>query len=216
MNETQSFRKIEQRMIQLINFDDGLWDIMLGLTFMLLAFYPLTRQWLGPELNIVFFLVMLALVVGGISVVRLRLTMPRIGRVRPRVTARVKRMVVVLAVLVLLTLSLVLVTLFQPGAAQDAVPQVQSGGARSYLVEGIVVLVMAGVFSLMAFQFKVARLYLYGWLLGLGNLGSVILEHEAGWTFNLPLAAAAGIIFVVGVVYLLNFMQTYSGQPETD
>ena len=183
MSEQNLFKQVEQRTIQLINFEDGLWDLMLGLIFMALAVYPLTRQWLGPEWNLVLFLVLLAVIVVVQQLLRREVSGPRIGHVVPRRTPKSRLVWVVLVLMVAATLVLVLVTLLQP-AGPGSTLESQSVKPRSYTVEYVVLLALVALFSLMAYLFNVPRLYLYGWLIGLGNLGSVILSHQAGWTFN--------------------------------
>jgi hypothetical protein len=213
MSGQNPFKQVEQRTIQMINFEDGLWDLMLGLIFMALAVYPLTRQWLGPEWNLVLFLVVLGVVIFVQQVVRRRVSGPRIGYVVPRRTPKMRLVLVVLVLMVAATLVLVLVTLLQPagqGSSFESLPV----KPRSYTVEYVVVLALVALFSMMAYLFKVPRLYLYGWLIGLGNLGSVIMSHQAGWTFNLPLAIAAGIILAVGIVLLADFLRRYPRHQE--
>jgi hypothetical protein len=46
-------------------------------------------------------------------------------------------------------------------------------------------------------------------MLGLANLASVYMEHNAGWIFYLPVAIAAGIILLVGFVLLIRFFRKY-------
>jgi uncharacterized membrane protein len=213
MSKQNPFKEVEQRTIQLINFEDGLWDLMLGVIFMALAVYPLTRQWLGPEWNLVLFVVLLGVVVFVQQLLRRRLSGPRIGRVVPRRTPKLRLVLIVLVLMVASTLVLVLVTLLQP-AGSGSTLETRTGGVRSYTMEYIVLLSLVALFSLMAYLFSVPRLYLYGWLLGLGNLGSVILSHQAGWIFNLPLAVAAGIILIVGVVLLTDFLRRYPVHQE--
>ncbi|MFN2149631.1 MAG: hypothetical protein ACK2T2_14695 [Anaerolineales bacterium] len=213
MSGQNPFKQVEQRTIQMINFEDGLWDLMLGLIFMALAVYPLTREWLGPEWNLVLFLVVLGVVIFVQQLVRRRVSSPRIGYVVPRRTPKMRLVLVVLVLMVAATLVLVLVTLLQPagqGSSFESLPV----KPRSYTVEYVVVLALVALFSMMAYLFKVPRLYLYGWLIGLGNLGSVIMSHQAGWTFNLPLAIAAGIILAVGIVLLADFLRRYPRHQE--
>ena len=80
---------------------------------------------------------------------------------------------------------------------------------RSYTVEIIVLLIMGGLFSAMGYFFGVSRLYLYGWLIGLANLASVYMTHNAGWSFNIPLAGAAGLFILVGFILLGRFLRKY-------
>jgi hypothetical protein len=76
-------------------------------------------------------------------------------------------------------------------------------------VELIVLLALGALFSAMGYLFGVTRLYFYGWMLGLANLASVYMEHNAGWVFNLPMAIAAGIPLLIGFVLLIRFLRKY-------
>ena len=120
----------------------------------------------------------------------------------------------VVVVMVLATFGLVLWTLLGPGAESVSVKPAETPSSRSYLVELIVLLAMGALFSAMGYLFGVTRLYFYGWLLGLGNLASVYMEHNAGWVFNLPLAFAAAIILLIGFVLLIRFLRKYPRRME--
>jgi hypothetical protein len=100
-------------------------------------------------------------------------------------------------------------TLLGPGWFSSGGEPTSPSLVRGYLVEWIVVLVMGGIFSAMGYIFGVARLYIYGWMLGLANLASVYMTHTAGWTFHIPGAFAAGIILVIGFTLLLRFLRNY-------
>jgi hypothetical protein len=111
--------------------------------------------------------------------------------------------------LFLTLLGIVLWTLF----ATSVIPSPTWGTAPEWthtLAPGILVaFLLVLVFSLVARSAGVGRIYAYGWLLGLGNLGSSALEHYAGYTFGFPLALAAGIIVAVGIVVLVRFLRDY-------
>jgi hypothetical protein len=207
MSGPYDLRQIQRRTFQLMSFEDGLWDLLLGTIFMFLAIYPVTRQLLGPEWNLILFLSLLALVVVLQLAVRRLVSEPRIGYVRPRRTPKLRLLAVITVVLVLVTFGLVVLTLLSPGSESDISAVAPPG--RSYLVELIVLLAMGALFSAMGYLFGVARLYFYGWMLGLANLASVYMEHNAGWVFNLPIAIAAGIILFIGFVLLIRFLRKY-------
>ena len=42
-------KQIQRRTVQMTTFEDGLWDILTGLIFLLLGIYPLTRVLLGSR-----------------------------------------------------------------------------------------------------------------------------------------------------------------------
>lgn len=209
MSESPSLRDVQKRTMQMTTFEDGLWDLVLGSIFMFLALYPVTRELLGPIINFALFLAILAVFVVGQLLIRRSVSVPRIGYARPRRTPKMRLLFVVTVVFVLLTLGLVLLNLFGPVGVSDVSEQTTPSLVRGYLVEWIVVLVMGGLFSAMGFIFGVGRLYFYGWMLGLANLASVYMSHNAGWTFHVPGAIAAGIILAIGVTQLLRFLRNY-------
>lgn len=206
MSDTTSLRQVQKRIYQMTNFEDGLWDLLLGSIFLALAVYPLTRELLGPEWNVVLFLAVLGILVAGQLTLRYFFSLPRIGYARARRSPSVRALLAFTILMVLLTLGLLLVTLLGPGS--EASPAAASS-TRSYAVEIVVVLVMGGLFSAMGYVFGVARLYAYGWLIGLANLASVYMTNTAGWTFNLPLAVVAGLIMLIGVTLLNRFLRKY-------
>ena len=209
MSEAINLRDVQRRTKQLSKFEDGLWDLLIGSIFMLLAFYPITRELLGPTWNMTFFLFLLALLVVGQLVARHFISGPRMGYVQPRRTPQMRLLLIVTVVMFLLTLGLVLLTLFSPGLLSSGSEPSTPSLVRSYGVEWIVVFIMGAIFSVMGYRFGVARLFFYGWMLGLANLASVYMAHTAGWTFLLPAAIAAGIILVIGFTLLLRFLRNY-------
>jgi hypothetical protein len=211
MSNISDLNEIQRRTNQLINFEDGFWDLLLGSIFMMLAIYPVTRELLGPEWNLVLFLVVLATLVAAQLLLRRYVSAPRIGYAEPRRSPKLRLVLVFTILMVLITFGLVLVTLLSPASA--SIP-VEASPGRGYLVELIVVLVMGGLFSALGYIFGVRRLYFYGWMLGLANLASVYMEHNAGWTVLIPLAVAAGIIMLIGLVLLARFLRKYPVRAE--
>lgn len=214
MSESYDLHQIQRRTFQLMIFEDGFWDLLLGIIFMFLAIYPVTRQLLGPSWNLVLFLSMLALVVVGQLAVRHVVSEPRIGYVRPRPTRMLRLLAIFTVVMVLITFGLVLLTFLSSGSGSTSGAPAGAPSGRSYMVELIALLVMGGLFSALGYLFGVTRLYFYGWMVGLAYLASVYMEHNAGWTFLIPLAIAAGIILLIGFVLLIRFLQKYPVRVE--
>lgn len=209
MSESINLRDVQKRTMQLSTFEDGLWDLLLGSIFMVLAIYPITRELLGPSWNLALFLFLLVCLSVGQLVTRHFISGPRMGYVQTRRTPKMRLLLVVTAVFVLLTLGLVLLTFFSPERLSSGSEPTTPSPVRSYLVELIFVFVIGGIFSAMGYIFGVARLYFYGWMLGLANLASVYMSHTAGWTLQVPGAIAAGIILVIGFIQLLRFLRNY-------
>jgi len=209
MRQPLTAHEAQRRTLRLVNYEDGLWGILLGLTFLALSLYPVTRRILGPEVNLGLFLVVLASLVLGLTFVRRSVSVPRIGIVKMRRTPQKTAITVALMVMVLATLGLVLVTLLFPGW----IPRMASFGPPAWLddlkFDIVVTVVIVAVFSAMAYLFGVVRIYIYGWLIGPGNLSSTALMLYAGYSFNFPLAVASGIIILIGVILLVRFVRRY-------
>jgi len=214
MSNITDFRQIQRRTNQLMNFEDGFWDLLLGSIFMMLAIYPVTRELLGPVWNLVLFLSVLALLVAAELLLRRYVSGPRIGYAQPRRSPKLRLVLVFTVLMVLITFGLVLVTLLSPESVPS--PPVEASAGRSYLVELIALLVIGSLFSALGYLYGVTRLYFYGWMLGLANLASVYMTHNAGWTVLIPLAMAAGIILLIGLVLLVRFLRKYPVRAEAD
>jgi len=209
MSQIYDLSQVKRRNLQLIAFEDGLFDLLLGSVYMALAIYPVTRELLGPILNLVLYLGWLALLVVGQLLIRYFVSKPRIGYVRLRNTLAMRLLFIITIVMVLVTFGLVLVTLLSPGLGSASDVTFAPNPDRSYLVELITLLVLGAFFSFLGYMFGVRRLYFYGWMVGLAYLFSVYMEHNAGWIFFFPQAIAAGVILVIGFVLLLRFLQNY-------
>lgn len=214
MSKITDFNQIQRRTNQLMNFEDGFWDLLLGCIFMMLAIYPITRELLGPVWNLVLFLSVLALLVAAELLLRRYVSGPRIGYAQPRRSPKLRLVLVFTVLMVLITFGLVLVTLLSPESVPS--PPVEASPGRSYLVELIALLVIGGLFSALGYLYGVTRLYFYGWMLGLANLASVYMTHNAGWTVLIPLAMAAGVILLIGFVLLVRFLRKYPVRAEAD
>jgi len=208
MQQPLTPREAHKRTIRLVNYEDGLWDILLGLTFLALSVFPVTRRMLGPEINLGLFLAVLALLVVGLTLVRRSLSVPRIGIVKMRRTPQKTALTISLFVMVLITLGLVVVTLRFP-AWLPRLSGSKPGWVSDLQVDIALTVVLIGVFSAMAYLTGVVPVYIYGWLIGLGNLASTALILYAGFTFNLPLAIASTVIILIGVVLLVRFIYRY-------
>lgn len=209
MSQIYDLSQVKRRNLQLIIFEDGLFDLLQGSIFMTLAIYPVTRELLGPILNLALYLGWVALLVVGQLLIRHLVSEPRIGFVRLRKTWTMRLLVIIAVVMVLVTFGLVLVTLLSPGLGSASDEAFTPNPDRSYTVELITLLVLGAFFSILGYLFGVKRLYFYGWMVGLAYLISVYMEHNAGWIFFLPMAIAAGIILVIGFVLLFRFVKNY-------
>ena len=209
MSQPMTMKESRQRIVQLTTYEDGLWDILLGSIFLLLSIYPVTRELLGPELNFVFYLVVLLALVGVHFLARKYISEPRIGRVTMRPSRGTKAMLVVTVVLFFGTLGLVLLTLFSPVGVTLPETGALPGGGSLGSVDIAVGLVLVGIFSVLAYRFGVVRLYFYGALLGLASLVSAAGYLSEDGMLNIPLVVASGIILLTGFFLLGRFLARY-------
>ncbi len=213
MSEAPSFKDVQKRMMQLTNYADGIWDLLLGFIFMLLAIYPVTRAALGPTWNFILYLACLFIAVVIFLFARFRISIPRLGYVKPKRARSQKLLVLVLIILVSATLALVIATLISPESTGPSTTSTPTFLGR-YWVDLLALAFLVLIFSGMGYAFGVNRLYLYGWLIGIGNLATVLYNRGAPERFNLPLAIAAAIIMLIGVSHLIRFLRNYPVQAE--
>jgi len=209
MFESTSLRDVQKRTMRLLNYEDGLWDLLLGIIFMMLAVYPITRLRLGPAWNLALFVGLAFVAAAGMKIVRTKISTPRLGYVRSKASPTFKLTRAIAILLVALTLGLVVLTLVSPGWLVNPAPSTAPAWLQSYLVDILALLATVGVFSVLGYIFGVPRLFLYGWLLGGGNLASVIINRGAPEAFNLPLGLAAGVILLIGLGLLIRFVRKY-------
>lgn len=177
-------------------FEDGLWDIGIGLILVgfglpVLFDFPYVAA-IGPVLAIVL-----------LQDVKRRLIEPRIGRVRfaPRRQQQAKRIRVLLAVLVVLG---GVVLAFMTWVLREAAPgwAVWIGG---HFV-AVLGLIWGAAMALAGWAVEFRRLYVYG-LLVVGSL--LASDISAGYSLGLALSAVGAVILAVGTFLLVRFLHRY-------
>lgn len=196
--EKQAFRRF---------YEDGLFDLFLGLMMATMATGALVIDWLGSELLglLTMFGIAVVLVV-ALTVVRRRLLGPRLGEFKPGPRRQRRITVVRLALLASASLGLII---FAVAAAGD-IPIV----SLEVLMPLVWFVNAAVVFGAMAYFLDVPRFYLYGFLFGLAM--PLLIWPDVLWDYRLPPWAAFGgpaaVIVTIGVVKLARFLQDYPAQ----
>ncbi|MGA9190502.1 MAG: hypothetical protein WBZ24_02095 [Anaerolineales bacterium] len=209
MSDAPKIQDIQRRTRRLMTYEDGSWDLLLGTIFVLLSVYPITRARLGPSWNLVLFISLL-LVASGIQMfLKWKFALPRLGYAKGIRSPKLKALFVVTIGVVILTFGVVVLTLRDSSWLGALVPSSGPIWLRRFMVDILVVPVMVGIFSTLGYLFGVARLYLYGWLLGIGNLTAAIIYDGAPEGFNVPLGLAAGTILVIGATLVVRFVRNY-------
>ncbi len=200
-------KALEQRTFRTVA-DDGLWDVLIAGVFSMLAFAPLLSEDLGDFLSAAIFAPIWLATYLVIRVVRHRVIAPRVGTVRfgPARQQQLRRLGVVMVV----------VNAVAAGLGVAAFIGVQlnwidlgNGGMGYPLLLGITILVG---FSGAAAVTGIPRYYLYGLMLAVAPLVGEWLWREGHAThhgYPIVFGAAAGIIFVTGIIRFTGIVRSH-------
>jgi len=216
MSQQMSLKEAERKAFR-STYQDGLTDILWGLYLLLGNSSAIILANLGVEGLKKYIPMFTFLVVGGAGfwAAKKYITTPRIGLVKfgPKRRKKMNRMRIVLAIAVVATFVLLLLTilgLFNPAGWEWPGWTVDVGF-------GVFVIFVC---SYIAYTTDYPRLYLYGWLMGLSIPASVLLEEYAGITFPIAWVISGSIILVIGIITFIRFLRDYplptDGPPSTE
>ena len=210
-----SVKEAERKAFRLSTSQDGLYDIFFGTYFVLLSTMPwMDENGLRTPWNVVLVMALGFLILFGIILLKKFLIAPRIGQVRYGADRkkRMKRLAIVMAVLFLLTLVLFGMTV----SAIYLREPIFNGfdGSIEWLFPLDIVHTAAGififaVFSMIGYMNEYPRLYLYGFLFGLGYVVSTVLQDMTGNPTYWPGMLAGLIAAVIGIILFIRFLRDY-------
>jgi len=204
MSQNVDLKALEKKAWRTV-FQDGLWDIYLGIILMSFAVSAwLDKRPINDDLRMMSYI---SVMVFGMVVLYLGkrfITMPRVGRVKFGKERQKRRKAVQLVLFISVLVGLLLWWL----------SAVYFGGDREvpskWLFPIIWVLNMLIVFGLGAYFFEYARLYVIGFLYALVLPLDVFLKQVTDADLDVYIFLGAGlIILVMGLMYLLRFMREY-------
>ena len=200
MNAQIDLKQTERNSFKLATYADGLNDISLGLVMILMGIYPLTRELLGVNGNIIFSLGVLVVIFIGQFSLRARLAPSRIGLVMfgERIQKRIKTALLVGIILFFLTVG----TWYLSSQGYFLPTPTWLG---SYGFDILIALVVLGIFSVMAYTLELTRFYLYGLLLGATFPLQTLLPVYQG----IPYFVSGAIMIGIGAVLLARFLREY-------
>ncbi len=186
MNANTDLKQIEKK-AWTVYFQDGFWDIYMGLFMIVIGMNILVDNELYTWLMIAPVLLM---VLG-----KRFITTPRLGRVKFGIERQKKRLAVVIVIAIAVICGIVLVAF-----AANGTPLPNAGAAAVFGISALL------VFGSMAYFLDCKRFYLYGLLLG----GAFVLEILT----NDPLASIAFFVFgvialIFGLALLVIFLRKY-------
>jgi hypothetical protein len=217
VSEKLSLKELERKAFR-STFQDGLWDIFLGLLLLNMGGGTLLGgSGMSPLWSMVILTLFVGLVLLGFWAGKKFLTTPRIGAVEfgPQRRSKLRRVRVVLFLSVLMG---VLMFLWGLGAWSGRLPYLLAElpiPAYVWAVQCVV------VFSVAAYFMDVTRFYIYGVLYALPFPLGILLAHNTTLTGALSMAitfgTAGGILVLIGVVLFVRFLRRYplpAGHPS--
>jgi hypothetical protein len=218
MSQTIDLKQLERKAFR-STFQDGLWDIFLGLLLLGMGVGMFIGGILGEGDDVSFLLlaltmigltVFVALVLLGFFVGKKFITTPRIGRVKFGPARRARRRAVVLVLSLSVLVGVVLLVL--GWAFSIAPPEWTALGwlipAGAFGVNAVV------VFSLIAYYLDYHRAYVYGWFYALAFPTTILLAKHMDITFPIAYIVPAGGMILVGTVLFVQFLRQYPVPPE--
>ncbi len=213
MSQSIDLKELERRAFR-TNFQDGLWDIFLGLLLLQMSFGPVLGS--SSELSeiaiLAFMLVYTTIVLGSFWYIKKTIVLPRLGVVKygPARQKKRKKLSLALALSVLLGVLLFLgaITLYQTGAPQEISGPVLLAALATVFGATAVI-----VFSLMAYFMDFPRAYLYGWFYALGVISTFWLL-EQGVTFPWIALLLSGTMILIGLTLFVRFLHYHPLPPK--
>ena len=188
-----------------LTFRDGLWDIVLGSFFVLLAIQqPLEDRGFEIWASYMPALVAMALGIPVYSWLKKKLVTPRIGLVKIGLRTNQTRRWMLGLVLVFQLITLGIFLLSFSGRLGDFI-----SSDSIWVIDVFFSLTIFGFFAFLAFTMDTIRFYLYGFLLGLSPLMNVLFSTDKIIS-NIPTFAAGLTMIVIGVVTFVSFLKNYS------
>ena len=207
MSQKMNLKELERKAFR-STFQDGLWDLFLGLQLLAWGLAPLLEEivplsdWWVAVLTAPLMLVYLT-----IFAAKKYITAPRIGRVKfgSKRKAKVKGVVAMTSVILLLGL---FVGALWWGGIKTGLPEWVAGIPLPPVIW--MVLFITG-FSLAAYFLDFSRLYLYGVLYAISLPTRIILKQnpDLGSVSLIAYFVSGGVMVLIGVVLFIRFLRDY-------
>lgn len=207
MSEKLNLKELERKAWRSF-FDDGLWDIYLGLLLALMGVSSFMNTLeLTEAMHMSIYISLLIVVMLGFWAAKRFITVPRIGRVKFGTEGRKRRIKTSLVLFASVVFGFILFIVLGGVSRGD----ISRDLPWDVIVPAAWALNMLLVFGLMGYFLEFERLYLIGLVYSIVlPLDSILRKatdlHIAPYLFVL----AGFIIVAVGVVYLIRFLRNYS------
>jgi hypothetical protein len=210
--ELSDLRAVEKKAFK-ATFEDGVWDLYLGVMLLPLLIFPFVHYVLkaDPVWALLAMMLIYALGFAGFRWLKKHVTQPRLGMIQPGPSRRKKLHTLRMlgAVAVLAVIALVLLTVLANPLTQITV----FGISLETAILGIPLLFWKFTFlaiigaGLAAWLLDFSRLLLYGVLLGIAIPVDTVYFSQSGW---MPFTTLTALLAIgIGLVYLVRFLRRY-------
>ena len=204
MNDKINLKEIERKAWRSY-FQDGLWDIFLGLLLLSYGIIPFLEDIGIPHLlSYMAFIPAYVVLFAG----KKYITVPRIGFVKFNSKRKTKKMkaTIVVAISVIFGSIVLLLTLTNTLPVKGNIPF----GALAFGINAII------VFSFIAYFLDFTRLYLYGLFFALSIALVELSRSYVGFTYDniVGFGTFGGITTIIGIAYLIQFLRKYPSPQD--
>ena len=207
-----STKEAERKAYRLSTSQDGLYDIFIGAYIALMSTVPwLDENGLRSPWNVALVMVLGLLIFSGVMLAKKFIVAPRIGQVRYGADRkkRLRRLAIGMGLIFLLTVVMFGMTV---SAIYFREPIISGSIEWSFpldIVHTAASVFIFALFCLIGYGNDYPRLYLYGFLFGLGYVVSTTLQDINGILFYWPWALAGLAAALIGLVTFLRFLKNY-------
>jgi hypothetical protein len=209
MSQDVSLRDAEKKAVRMAT-NDGLWEILLGVTLLAFGVSAVLRDIWGVLLSYLPVVLVMAAGIPASRVAKKSLILPRIGQVefsRKR-RAKFKRVSFFLITLLVLTWILWLVP-YLSGLIMG------KPSTPYWFIDALFGLLIFIFFVFLFYALESPRMILYGLLFGLALPADVILQENFGITFPIFMFLTGTVMTAGGVITFVRFLKRYP-MPEGD
>jgi len=204
MLNNKKIQEAERKVLGL-NYKDGLWDILMGLYFVVQSMVKPTND-SGAAPIVRYLPPMIYLVIGLVAFgyVKHHVIAPRIGMVKLNIKPnnQMGRIFIVVAIMVVITW---VIFLFSANSGLGS----YLANRPPWLMDVFFGLGIFLIFSMIAYSAQSPRFCLYGLLLGISLPASVIIRSEDQMMVAYPTMVAGAVMAMIGIVMLVRFIRDY-------
>ncbi len=199
--ERQAFRS---------NYEDGLWDILLGLLLMQMMIGPmLYRAGWSPIWILAIMAVFVTVVLVAFRAAKRHIVLPRFGLVHfgAERDRKKKKMSLVYSISILVGIIVLMTAVI--GYRTISQSTITWGNIGLVAIFGLSLITAVTIFSLMAYYLDYSRAYVYGWFFGLAFPLNILMDEWLGITFPVGSLIFSSILMGIGIVLFVRFLNTH-------